>query len=483
MTDLKEGDRVPTVEAMEALPVGAAVTTKDGIKLTTRHPEGWSNHNNMGTYSRADRYWFKGMELVSLPKNPYDGPMIGDVITTVEQIAALPDGSTIIGTTSRTAFTASRLPGETYEGRWNRAFTDRTLLNGMKERGGTYVVDSLPVDLFETAEQFAARFRDLTLTGNERARGYANDAVEVLDQMKVPFRPTVGMRLTSRHDRDLLAQSTEPVRVYVGRPEDPDSFAIWIGQGGRWDRVFGRNPAEPREVVAVVIDAIGEKTEPDEWFVKEPTPEDAEEVSRLRAVAWKLGFAKKMSKGWCDEFERVMLRGGVTAECLKYPLPGGVREGQVVTVEQAAALMVGSTFKVVRNDKVVALFRRVEKSTNKAGTQRIWAAEGEKVGHYAEHMVLASGYPDLGDGVLAKVGDLTGKRWDLELAWVPVGTRVVNGSAIGGNVFEKVNNSDREYQWGHLGRDPNNFLNNPPPQYLHGSFNEGYHYIRIGAEG
>lgn len=479
MTNLKAGDTIPSVEEMEKLPVGTAVTKNGDTKLATRHDGGWQDHRNMGQFLPASHYWYEGIQIVSLPG--YLGPTTGERITRIEQIVAVPDGTVLVNVAEPAHRIDSPFEGRE-ERRWRDLYSGGSLTDQeLAERATTdnpFEVESLPVDLFETAEQFAWRFRDLAITGAERALNRASHAIEILDKIGVEFQPSVGMRVTNAHDRASLKKGG--TRVYVGDPENPAEFALFEHNGGTWEKVFGEGERTPDTAVAVVIDAIDGKTEPDEWFVKAPTEEDVAEVARLRSRAWKLGFQSKTAKGWCNEFERVMLRGGITEDSARLPLPGGATLNGEVTVEQARAQQIGSYFKVMDGNKVTAIFVRSNKSKNKAGTRRVWASEAWSGGHFADRMTLVSTPDEVGRFGVARLGSLGMGSWVTELTSLPVGTRIrPNGSR---DVFQKVE-PQRGYNWSYIGSEP--FAPESAAErnvsYSDGSFGANYHYLRIGA--
>lgn len=456
MTILVAGDKVPDAAALETLPVGAAVTEKSTQKLLTRHPEahgkrgGWASHYN-NSHRPSDQVWWDGMELVSLPGIIYDGPMVGDVITTAEQLDALPEAAVVVrhqGTENYSAFkigpNTPGWPGDEYVGQWYDYYHGRcssaTLIQNLRDY--TVVVESLPVDLFETLDQFKWRFRDLAITGNERALGSSKSARTILEALKVEFTPSVGMRITNQHDR---AELPDGSRVYVGSPEgDPGQFAVWQKREGKgWDRVFGEATTTPVEAVAVVVDALPAdgtvKTEPDEWFAKVATPEDAAQVRAMRRSGWIEGLKEKAAHSWCDEFERVMLRGGMSEELTKLQLPGGIKVGDSVTVEQAASLPVGSLFTVTEDGQVVGIYRRTADAKNKAGTERLWGSNGfEKKGNYQPGMTL------INDAV--NNPNDTGDLWvpmpdQAFMAALPIGSRIArleDARAVSGRFYQKI---------------------------------------------
>lgn len=448
MTTLVAGDKIPDAEALDALPVGAAVTTLGGVKLLTRHPGahgakgGWASHVQNRELP-SQEVWWRGMELVSLPGIVYDGPMVGDVITTVEQLDALPEAAVLVrqqGTETCSAWkigpNTPEYAREGWDGMWYDNYHGRLDAEALIRHLAPYTVtvESLPVDLFETLDQFKWRFRDLALTGNERALGRSDSAQQILGTLGIEFTPSVGMRITNRHDRKELPENT---RVYTGSPDDPKSFALFQKINDGWVKVFGEANTDPAQSVAVMVDALpvegGLKTEPDEWFSKVASPEDAAQVRQLRRSGWMEGLKEKHAHGWCDEFERVMLRGGMSAELTKVQLPGGIKVGDSVSVEQARFLPVGSTF-LFRDEtgEVVGLYRRIEEATNKAGTQRVWARNGwEKKGQFQKQMTLVNDVLNqLGPADLLPLPDVAFQRS------LPIGSRI--SPTGGGATYQKV---------------------------------------------
>lgn len=435
MTTLKAGDRIPDPAALEELPVGAAVTELRSAKLLTRHPSpgmgkgGWASHQHRTQMASRD-VWWDGMELVSLPGITYDGPMVGDVITTLDQLNALPEAAVLRRMDERIENYSAIKTGpntpdySTYTDHWLDStfglITSERLATNIESQSLTYAVESLPVELFETLDQFKWRFRDLAITGAERALSRHSYAVEILDALKIDFTPSVGMRIVNRFDRGQLPVGT---RVYTGNPDDPERFSVAEKHTTGWVPIFGPT-VEVATAPVVVVDALpdpdspGEvKTEPDEWLVKVASPEDAAEVRKLRRSGWVEGLKSKTRHSWCDEFERIMLRGGMSEELTKVSLPGNAKAGEAVSAATAAQFPVGTYFSVSEDNRLVAVYVRVEEASNKAGTQRVWATpRWEKRGNYQKSMVLINEEPGIEEGVPISNIDM--------LASLPVGSRI-----------------------------------------------------------
>lgn len=462
MTNLKVGDKIPSIEAMESLPVGVAVTTRRGRKLVTRHPDGWAQHADDRLRHTTEHYWWDGIEIVSLPPGTYSGPMIGDRITSREQLDQLPDGALI-----------SRIPGgqtrlEKQGESWNGYEADYMWDQYVSKQ--PFVVETLPVDLFETPEQFAWRFRDLSITGAERALNSPSYATEVLDGLGIKFTPSVGMRVTNTYDRKFIPNGS---RVYVGDPEQPETFGLWVRDGGRWNLVFGQGATPPENAVAVVIDTLPDRTEPDEWFVAQPTPEQIAEVQQLKATVWKAGWAKKTQHGWCSEYERIMLRGGLTADVALAPLPGGVKVGDVLTPEQAALLPVGTVLRGDENGEW-AVFRRVENATNRAGTALLAESPGWNGHHFHPLMKLMTHGTE---GLRTDARFIMEVHSTDEMDQMPLGTQITTSARA--TVYQKVPLGQVNRHWADL-------RTTRTAQHAHEAFWAGricsYYYIRIGED-
>lgn len=412
--------------------MGAAVTMNGRKKLLTRHDGGWAYHND-ANQRPAREFWFEGMELVSVPDPVYDGPQVGDVVTTLEQLTALPVGS-VVARSSNPQYRFQR--GDAFGRREDEWFA---------VHGGDYyrpdyvvanhkdlVVDSLPERIgTESLGQFAWRFRDLALTGAERAGQGARVALEVLERMDLPFRPTPGLRITSSHDRELLPEGT---KVFTGVPEEWDTFGIFAKTAGRWVKEFGGATAKPpEEALAVVVEEVEGKVDPDEWLTRPGTDADRHKIAAFRAKAWTEGVRAKQQRGWCEEFERVMLRGGVTANSPQEVDFNGFRLGQVVTPEQAAGLPVGTALTVL-TDTAFAIFERVENSSNRAGTRRV---DGFNFAHHYAPQMVISGIGGIGGAQgLRRIDDRFALSSPEFMDLLPLGTLI--GQANNAERYKKI---------------------------------------------
>lgn len=416
----------------------------------------------------------------------YSGPPIGTIVTSAEQIKALPQGTVIAEVRQSANAVAYRY--ERPDGRhWQHLYqgglhTAQTVWDAWA-KSSPFVVESLGIDLPETVEQFGARLRGQMVRAEERARSTSNIADAVFRDVGVQFRASVGMRIINY--TDLRKLQVEGTRVYTGSPET-DDFAVWEWSEAGWQLKSGKGQ-DPQSAWSVVIESLPDRTEPDEWFTKEPTEEDPFQIATLRAKVWNRGWKEKVGRGWCGEYENIMTQGGLTMESAQLPLPAGAVFGQAVNVEQAYAQAIGTTFKVNNEaGELLAVFVRDARSRNRAGTRRAWARKEWKGGHFAEKMIVVSTPtrvptpgPDGRFDTLVRVGRLIPELpWDKELDSLPVGTRIVNDERPGlrNPCYQKVEDGG----WGVAGRfgDPEEPT---VAQYVSGNFSDSYWYLRIGG--
>jgi len=419
---LKAGDLVPDAEAMETLPVGAALSVPGSRKLLTRHPDGWAQHTDgRARHDTVDAYR-EGMEVVSLPRIEYTGPQIGDVVA-YESLAAMPEGTVLHPSRKE----GGQEPGNNYfiqrmaRDQWNvnwYGMLDMTSENTWTQQVFNLYeirVHSLPDLPGETVAQFAARMRDLCLTGAQRAgEQFTRSAIDILAKMGSEFQPSVGLRIINTTDRDTLPPGT---LVYQGNPEQPANFGVFKRDGRAWVPVFGtRRTLDQWQ--ALVIDRLPDADEPADWMVAAGTAADEAEIASLRAQAWKLGFKEKTNRGWCDEFERIMLRSGITKDSIAVYL----------TPDQVAALPVGTLIYAKNTDGTWGLLKRTETARNRAGTRRVL---GNMHGHMSDRMQKWSD----ADGVLMAVESHE------QLLSMPIGTVFGEGTA-GINNYVKVRDTE-----------------------------------------
>lgn len=381
---LKAGDLIPDAAAMDTLPVGAALTVPGSRKLLTRHPDGWAQHTDGRARHTTQRAFREGMEVVSLPRIEYTGPGIGDPVT-FEDLALIPEGAVLIPVMKAGQ---TRVPDRGYQiqrmtgGAWNINWyatieaTERRRDEWARNVFDVYdlQVHSLPDLPGETVAQFAARMRDLCLTGAQRAGGqFQTAALQILEKMGSTFEPSVGLRIINTNDRDALPVGTV---VYQGNPEQPSNFGVFRKDGNSWVPVFGMRRSLD-QWQALVIDVLPDADEPADWMVAAGTVADEVEIAALRAQAWKLGFKEKTDRGWCDEFERIMLRSGITKDSIV----------QYLTPEQVQALPIGTILWAKNADGTWGLLKRQENARNAAGTRRIL---GNMRGHMSDRVQVFS---------------------------------------------------------------------------------------------
>lgn len=169
--------------------------------------------------------------------------------------------------------------------------------------------------------------------------------------------------------------------VDTGNPDFSGRTVIkrWDPREG-WLNILGADPRRGHQWVGKVLQVSGV----DEVFAPEYVEGDEERIRHFKADLWRIGYQYKSNGGWCSTFEEVMRTIGITDAVAHYAPPG--MAGSFVTPEQAAQLPIGSVL-ITGPGHQWAVFRRVDRSRNRANTERIM---GDYDRHCADRMIVFS---------------------------------------------------------------------------------------------
>lgn len=239
-----------------------------------------------------------------------------------------------------------------------------------------------------TLHQHKFQFRDWAFAAQE-LNGVSFEAVNgVMHELGCEaeaFPPGPGLVIESVYDRSLLPHDTI---VRVGEPTN-ERFGIFLFDSNRhfWRPLLGSMRALDRQFKSVIESIPGMDTPP-EWITAKATGADADAILQFKRRAWVVSDKVRRNQNWCGTFNTAVKRMGLSEAVLRVTSAGAVTLGQFVTTEQARMLPMGSVLRWRHRttpETCVVWYRRVERSSNAAGTGRIFGYrnDGQSLGHYS----------------------------------------------------------------------------------------------------
>lgn len=315
---------------------------------------------------------------------------VGDTIPDQDEMEAMPPGTVI--TTSSTEYTRRD------DGYWYRASDNRAYRTNQFTRTRQVRVVSYPVGTRieqrppESLEHYKWRFRQYALAcANQHGVSY-HASRDVLDALGTgPRDLPMGKGLLST-DTQTWQNLPEGSMVFAGKPEMPGSFTVFEKSGSRWLAVLGsgslpngpvtiyrvgaENPAEPPWLVSTDLDAAAE----------------ADKIAAFKADVWRQGWQLKRTQSWCSTYEAVLREFGITRASMNHTSMNGIRVGDRVSPDQAAALPYGSVFKwqSSTDGNTFGLYVRARNADNIAGTLKVGGTEQCSERNYHSSMQVLS---------------------------------------------------------------------------------------------
>lgn len=246
---------------------------------------------------------------------------IGDQITTREELNEAPPGTLLAYSDGR------RFDGwqRRLNGSWEQVsggihHTDRIVEPDQIDLPAT--VRDLPIDGVPPLKVIKWHIRDGALNG-AAAQGVsietAQRALEASGAAEAEFPWSADQKVSNRVD---LTRIPADSLVHVGRPTDIDKYTVYRADGeGGFKRLFGPGAevlsadAQP----AVWVDSISGAPPPGSWTTDPPA--SGKDVAAFKKRVWDAGLEAKQRHGWCETYEFVMERLGVTAESGEYHEP------------------------------------------------------------------------------------------------------------------------------------------------------------------
>jgi hypothetical protein len=349
-------------------------------------------------------------------------PRVGEAVESIEQLDALPEGSTI-GVTGRPD-TADHWRKE--GGVW--IYTDGTAYSSTQfSMDGYNMVRSIPDNVTpppqETLRQYQWKYRCNAIYGaieNSIASSTVDRAMQMLGlNDEFPLGPGV------RIDQHVSAVVEDTVVSTEHAPSN-SRFTVWVRRRGTWRALLGQS-GMPRSVVIVQYPGV---TETPAWWAEVGTEKDVEMIHEFKARAYRIGARFKAQNSWCTTYDHVVARVGISAKVLQDVRSGGFGPGDRVTRDEAARLPDGSLlmYRDEQWPEQWAVYQRDDRCTNGPRTRRVAGHRVEgmgPLGHYHSPMTVLS---------LPIGGEV---HWDLDagaaatemLSHLPVGTTFAyNGS-------------------------------------------------------
>lgn len=370
---------------------------------------------------------------------------VGDTITSVMDLAALPIG-TVIGPQSDSGGERYRKSDPTHFTRVREYGTNRPLDFTNFDLNGYNAVISYPEGYVpaervpESVQEYKWRFREYMLNARDR-HGVSNSAVLTglrllgCDDAVMPLG--AGLPIFAHRDVNRLVPGS---LVYTGDPNVVDSFQVWqkTDTGSGWLLLLGDNPRAERSpdpanqgIVTIAAGSDGNPVtyDPPAWLAS-VTDED---IDTFKAKAWMVGMKTKAQEQWCPTAEAVLAGMGVTIDSLRAHKVNGFGRGDTVTPTQAFHLPVGTVFSYTTDRKKV-LYQRVEDAPVRYGTRRVmaWRIDGSedpdtgRANYASDGMVIeALPWPDREESQASLASYTDAELWR-QVAWdaLPVGSVV-----------------------------------------------------------
>lgn len=363
------GQRIESEQMRDTVPIGTTFTDNSG-------GGGWSVRDQDGT-----RYLFREeramhpmagtrvdgfLTIASLPEPEPTRPEVGTIIRETAGYEAMPVGATFI-TPAGTVWT--KIDDARFEsGSTGRSKSIRTISVG-RHKIHSYPGESGPAFSMEgeagegvesplTPEmlaQFKQRFETVAWGSALNAGVETNSIPGAMERLEVPdstqdIRPGMALWAGDRRLQDALPNGTMLMR---GTSYSP---TVWEMRSGSIVRMVGT-----ADFLALVTIASIPGVESIDWGT--PDADEVQRVHRFKRQAYDLGLAIKRRHSWCGEYERSMLRVGISEQAVaNVPTP--------LSVEEVAALPSGTVLRLATTDQSLLVIRD-DAMTNPARTRRL----------------------------------------------------------------------------------------------------------------
>jgi len=243
----------------------------------------------------------------------------------------------------------------------------------------------------ETLLQFMWKFRENALSGAHE-NGVSLEATMKglrLLGLDIPWELGPGVQMKTLDDRLDLPDGVVVVNASLTDPKHED-YTLFVRKGRRWTIILGR-AGLGRD--AVIVDYPG-VTETPAWWAQQGDEDAARQVAQFKARAWRVGQQIKSEQSWCNTYEHVIARVGVTARSIREAQVGaGFGPGDRIGQRDAVSLPAGSLLIYRSNDWTDhwAVYERDDSCDNMTRTRRIAGHRDERaasLGHYQSVMTV-----------------------------------------------------------------------------------------------
>lgn len=331
--------------------------------------------------------------------------LAGDVIETYAQLDELPVGS-IICEINREQTAWRKEADGLWHGIENRVGNGPHSAesfsmggyNKVRERNGNPPPPPPP----DTLRQFMWKFRSNAISGAQE------NSVSMIATMKglsllgldIEWELGPGIQIKTLDDQIRLPDGVVVVNSTTTNPTHPN-YALWVRRRHVWTPLLGR-AGLGRD--AVIVEYPGVDAPPD-WWAEVGNEETAREVARFKARAWRIGNKIKSEQSWCNTYEHVIARVGVTARSVREAqAEGGAYDVGDRCSQNHAANMPEGTLFLYRSETLAnhwAVYQRDNSCDNMTRTRRIAGhrtENGPALGHY-QHLMMVLAIPTEGNTV------------------------------------------------------------------------------------